>query len=158
MGMGAEDLVVIDGSNHRLGRLASKVAKMLLEGKRVVVLNADKIVVTGSKSAILARYQYLLDRTWLSSIERVQVWNPRRPDRIFWYTVRRMLPRKKPKGREALSRLRVYNGVPEEFANVKAITVEDALHRSEINRSGKLIKWMTLGELSKLIGGKVAAE
>ncbi len=156
--MSAEDLVVIDGSNHRLGRLASRVAKMLLEGKRVVVLNADKIVITGSKSAILARYQYLLDRTWLSSIERVQVWNPRRPDRIFWYTVRRMLPRKKPKGREALSRLRVYNGVPEEFSNLKAVTVEDALHRSEISRSGKLIKWMTLGELSKLIGGKVRAE
>ncbi|MEM0375191.1 MAG: 50S ribosomal protein L13 [Nitrososphaerota archaeon] len=158
MVVSAEDLVVIDGSNHRLGRLASRVAKMLLEGKRVVVLNADKIVITGSKSAILARYQYLLDRTWLSSIERVQVWNPRRPDRIFWYTVRRMLPRKKPKGREALSRLRVYNGVPEEFSNLKAVTVEDALHRSEISRSGKLIKWMTLGELSKLIGGKVRAE
>ena len=158
MVVSAEDLVVIDGSNHRLGRLASRVAKMLLEGKRVVVLNADKIVITGSKSAILARYQYLLDRTWLSSIERVQVWNPRRPDRIFWYTVRRMLPRKKPKGREALSRLRVYNGVPEEFSNFKAVTVEDALHRSEISRSGKLIKWMTLGELSELIGGKVRAE
>ncbi|MEM2042074.1 MAG: 50S ribosomal protein L13 [Nitrososphaerota archaeon] len=158
MVVSAEDLVVIDGSNHRLGRLASRVAKMLLEGKRVVVLNADKIVITGSKSAILARYQYLLDRTWLSSIERVQVWNPRRPDRIFWYTVRRMLARKKPKGREALSRLRVYNGVPEEFSNLKAVTVEDALHRSEISRSGKLIKWMTLGELSKLIGGKVRAE
>lgn len=158
MHVSSEDLVVIDGTNHRLGRLASKVAKMLLDGKRVVVLNADKIVITGSKSAILARYQYLLDRTWLSSIERVQVWNPRRPDRIFWYTVRRMLPRKKPKGREALSRLRVYNGVPEEFANVRAITVEEALHRSEVSRSGKLIKWMTLGELSKLIGGKVAAE
>jgi large subunit ribosomal protein L13 len=139
MGVGEEGLVVIDGTNHRLGRLASRVAKMLLEGKRVVVLNADKIVITGSKSAILARYRYLLDR-------------------IFWYTVRRMLPRKKPKGREALSRLRVYNGVPEEFAEVKPMTVEDALHRSEMSRSGKLIKWMTLGELSKLIGGKVPAE
>lgn len=158
MGVGEEELVVIDGTNHRLGRLASRVAKMLLEGKRVVVLNAEKIVITGSKSAILARYQYLLDRKWLSSIERAQIWNPRRPDRIFWYTVRRMLPRKKPKGREALSRLRVYNGVPEEFAEVKPITVEDALHRSEMSRSGKLIKWMTLGELSRLIGGKVPAE
>ncbi len=156
--MSEEELVVIDGANHRLGRLASKVAKMLLEGKRVVVLNADKIVITGNKNAILARYQYLLDRKWLSSIERVQIWNPRRPDKIFWYTVRRMLPRKKPKGREALSRLRVYCGVPEDFANVKTVTVEDALHKSEISRSGKLIKWMTLGELSKLIGGKVPAE
>ncbi len=156
--MSEEELVVIDGANHRLGRLASKVAKMLLEGKRVVVLNADKIVITGNKNAILARYQYLLDRKWLSSIERVQIWNPRRPDKIFWYTVRRMLPRKKPKGRKALSRLRVYCGVPEDFANVKTVTVEDALHKSEISRSGKLIKWMTLGELSKLIGGKVPAE
>ncbi len=156
--MSKEELVVIDGTDHRLGRLASKVAKMLLEGKRVVVLNADKIVITGSKNAVFARYQYLLDRKWFSSLERVQVRNPRRPDRIFWYTVRRMLPRKEPRGREALSRLRVYNGVPEEFAGVKPITVEEALHRSEISRSGKLIKWMTLLELSRLIGGKDSAE
>ncbi|MEN3048172.1 MAG: 50S ribosomal protein L13 [Candidatus Caldarchaeales archaeon] len=151
-----EELVVIDGSGHRFGRLASKVAKLLLEGKRVVVLNAEKIVVTGAKSAVMERYLALLDRKWHSSIERVQIWNPRRPDRIFWYAVKRMLPKKKASGEEAISRLRVYIGVPEEFAARKAMRVPDAEHSSGISRSGRLIKSVTLGELSELIGGRAA--
>lgn len=150
-----EELVVIDGSGHRFGRLASRVAKMLLEGKRVVVLNAEKIVITGTRSAVLERYLALLDRKWHSSIERVQVWNPRKPDRVFWYAVKRMLPKKKARGEKAISRLRVYVGVPEEFAARQAVRVPDAEHRSGISRSGKLIKSVTLGELSELIGGRV---
>ncbi|MCS7117476.1 MAG: 50S ribosomal protein L13 [Thaumarchaeota archaeon] len=153
-----EELIVIDGSGHRFGRLASKVAKMLLEGKRVVVLNADKIVITGTKSAVLERYLMLLDRKWYSSIERVQVWNPRRSDRIFWQAVKRMLPKKKDRGEAAISRLRVYVGVPEEFAKHSAVRVPDAEHRSNISRSGKLVKAITLEELSTLIGGRAAVQ
>ncbi|MCS7094938.1 MAG: 50S ribosomal protein L13 [Thaumarchaeota archaeon] len=155
---GLEELVVIDGSGHRFGRLASRVAKMLLEGKRVVVLNADRIVITGTKSAALERYQKLLDRKWYSSIEKVQISNPRRPDRVFWQAVKRMLPKKKALGEEALSRLRVYVGIPSEFAKCRTLRIPDAEHRSNISRSGKLVKSITLGELLVLIGGRVTAQ
>ena len=42
------DAVVIDGRGHLLGRLASIVAKQLLEGKKVVVVRCESIVVSGS--------------------------------------------------------------------------------------------------------------
>lgn len=149
----AEDVVVVDGSGHRLGRLASKVAKMLLSGRRVIVVNAEKVLVTGTKEAILERYLKLIGRTWYSSIEEPQVWYPRRPERILWYTIARMLPRKKYKGREALSRLRVYAGVPEGLEKTSFTRFEDALHKSGISRSGRVIRTLTLAELSELLRG-----
>lgn len=153
MSQTAESVVVIDGSGHRLGRLASKIAKMLLSGKKVVVVNADKVLITGTKKTILERYLRLIGRTWYSSIEEPKVWYPRRPDRIFWYTVARMLPRRKSTGREALRRLKVYAGVPPELENQNFTKIEDALHNSAISRSGRVIRTLTLGELSKLLKG-----
>ena len=42
------DTIVIDGKGHLLGRLASVVAKQLLNGKNIVVVRAEQIVVSGS--------------------------------------------------------------------------------------------------------------
>lgn len=148
------DLLVIDGSGHRLGRIASRVAKMLMEGKRVVIVNARDVVITGNKSAILDRYNKLIGRTWYSSLSKIQVWFPRRSDRILWYTIARMLPRKKAKGREALKRLKIYSGTPEKYMNVNKIKIEDALHKSEVSRSGKIIRSYRLIEIARLIGSK----
>lgn len=146
--------IVIDATNHRLGRLASRVAKLLLKGERVVIVNAEKAVITGSERAVLERYLMLIQRTAFASLSKIKVWYPRRPDRILWYTIARMLPRKKPKGREALKRLRVYVGTPSEFSGVPLTVFEDALHKSEVNRSGKLVRTVTLERLSALIGGR----
>lgn len=43
-----EGTVVVDGKGHLLGRLASVVAKQLLNGKKVVVVRCEQIVVSGS--------------------------------------------------------------------------------------------------------------
>ncbi|MEM1518129.1 MAG: 50S ribosomal protein L13 [Nitrososphaerota archaeon] len=149
-----DELLIIDGSGHRLGRLASRVAKMLLEGKKVVIVNARDVVITGSKSAILERYNKLIGRTWYSSLSKIQVWFPRRSDRILWYTIARMLPRKKAKGREALKRLKIYSGTPEKYMNANKMKIDDALHKSEVSRSGKIIRAYRLIEIAKLIGSK----
>lgn len=150
---GQDDEVLIDGAGHRLGRLASRVAKMLLEGKRVTVLNAEKILLTGTKEAVMERYLMLSQRKWLSSLSVVKVWYPKRADRIFWYTVARMLPRKRPRGREALSRLRVHIGVPAKYTGLEGIKVDDALHRGEVSRSGRIVRVVSLGEVSSLLRG-----
>lgn len=42
------DTVVIDGKGHLLGRLASIVARQLLEGKKIVVVRCEAIVISGS--------------------------------------------------------------------------------------------------------------
>ena len=41
--------MIINGEGHILGRLASITSKKLLEGEEVIILNADKIMLTGNK-------------------------------------------------------------------------------------------------------------
>ena len=148
--------VVIDATMHKLGRAASRIAKMLLNGVNVTVVNAEKAIITGKKQAILERYKFLISRRALVSPKRGTVWYPRRPERIFWYTIYRMLPRHNKRWKEALRRLRVYVGVPKELENVEKIELSEAVLKEPRNRSGKLIRYMTLAELSKeLTGGRL---
>ena len=148
--------VVIDATMHKLGRVASRIAKMLLNGVNVTVVNAEKAIITGKKQAILERYKFLISRRALVSPKRGTVWYPRRPERIFWYTIYRMLPRHNKRWKEALRRLRVYVGVPKELENVEKIELPEAVLKEPRNRSGKLIRYMTLAELSKeLTGGRL---
>ncbi|MEM1976746.1 MAG: 50S ribosomal protein L13 [Nitrososphaerota archaeon] len=149
--------VVVDLTMHKVGRAASRIAKMLLSGVSVTAVNAEKAIITGKREAILERYKFLTSRRALVSLRRRTVWYPKRPERIFWYTVYRMLPRHNRRWKEALRRLKVYAGVPRELENVEKILIEDAVLREPISRSGRIIRYMTLGELSKeLTGGRMS--
>lgn len=145
--------VVVDASGQRLGRMASRIAKLLLNGVEVVVVNAEKAVVTGNKRAILEKYLRLMRRRQLTSHKVVKVWYPRRPERLVWYSIIRMLPRKKPRGREAERRLKVYVGTPPEFENVEKLRFPDAEIGEARSRSGRLIRYMTIAEISREISG-----
>ena len=148
--------LVIDATMHRLGRAASRIAKMLLEGRNVAVVNVEKAIITGKKHAILERYKFLISRRAFVSPKRGTVWYPRRPENLFRYTVYRMLPRHNKRWREALKRLRVYVGVPKELEGVEKTVIEDAVLKEPRSRSGRIIRYMTLGELSKeLTGGRL---
>jgi len=46
---------VVDASNLILGRMASYVAKQALEGKKMVVLNAERAIISGTKARVVAR-------------------------------------------------------------------------------------------------------
>lgn len=57
------DTVVIDGKGHLLGRLASITAKQLLSGKKIVVVRAEQIVVSGScKNTLVCMHSELQDQ------------------------------------------------------------------------------------------------
>jgi len=145
--------VVVDAAGQRLGRMASKIAKMLLNGVEVTVVNAEKAVITGTKKAVLQRYLKLLQRRQLTSHKVVKVWYPRKPDRLVWYTIIRMLPRKTSRGRAAARRLKVYVGVPQQFENVEKLSFPEAALGDARSRSGRLIRYVTVRELSSLISG-----
>lgn len=145
--------IVVDAAGQRLGRIASKIAKLLLSGVEVIVVNADKAIITGNKKAVLERYLRLMSRRQLSSHKVVKVWYPRRSDRIVWYTIARMLPRDKPRGREAIRRLKVYIGLPKTLENVEKIRFKDAEIGEGITKSGRILRYMTIGEVSGIISG-----
>ncbi|WP_456483903.1 50S ribosomal protein L13 [Methanopyrus kandleri] len=103
-----EEWTVIDAENAVLGRLASVVAKRILKGERIAVINTEKAIITGKKNTI--------KEEWLQKIQRGDPkkgpFYPRRPDLIFRRVVRGMLPWKTKRGREAFKRLRAYIGTP----------------------------------------------
>ncbi|ADV65646.1 50S ribosomal protein L13 [Desulfurococcus mucosus] len=117
--MSEEKILYVDASNQVLGRVASIVAKKLLEGYRVIVVNAEKAVVSGEKNRVIAGYKLLLNVKTHYNPEKTGIRRPRTPVNIFKRTVRGMLPVDQPKGREAYRRLRVYVGVPSSMKNVQ---------------------------------------
>jgi len=146
-----EKTYVVNAEGYRLGRLASKVAKLLLEGHRVKVFNAEKALITGSRSSILEHYLMLRRRRQFSSHKKITVWYPTRAEAILRYAVLRMLPRKKSEGVEASRRLEVIRG--EASLSGEPVEFPDAKHLSQVSRSGKVIRVMTLEELSKQLRG-----
>jgi len=150
--MSAKDAIYIDASGHILGRLASIVAKKLLEGYRVYVVNVEKAVLSGEKNRVVEGYKLLFEVKTHTNPERSGIRRPRSPVNIFKRTVRGMLPMDKPRGRLAYKRLRVYVGMPPELANVKFIKYPEAMYT---RLSGKYI---TVEELSRELGWRGASK
>jgi large subunit ribosomal protein L13 len=139
--------MIIDGEGLILGRLASNVSKKLLNGEEIIVLNAEKIVISGTKEWAYARYKQRLDRASISNPRKMGPKYPRRPDDIFRRTVRGMLPYRKTTGREAFKGLKVFVGIPQEFKGVEISKLPEAEPKN-------IIKSIELGEVSKLLGAK----
>lgn len=107
------------------------VAKWALEGRRVVIVNAEKAVVTGDFNMVLNWYKTRISE-WLTHYnppEKAGPKIPRKPDRILRRVIRGgMLPRKEFRGgRQAYRRVRVFMGVPPQYMNVDKVVIKGAL-------------------------------
>lgn len=140
--------LVVDASGQVLGRLASNVAKSLLEGRFVVVVNAEKAVISGSKRNIMEEQLKRLEIT--SKVNPVYTpHHPKRPDGMLRRVVRGMLPRRKPKGLAAFRRLRIYIDTPAAYRSVEKKVFEDAKARRPLS------SYTTLGEVALKLGWSV---
>lgn len=140
-----QQALVIDGTNQIAGRLCSHVAKLLIKGIRVSIVNSENIMISGKRESIIDGYREFLE---IGSINNPKFgpFHPRRPDTIITRMVRGMLPKKKPSGKIALKRLRVYLGVPNELRSKMNTQFEDA----KIRKPSPY--YTTLGELGKIVG------
>lgn len=135
-------MMIIDGENCILGRMATQAAKAALNGETVNIVNADKLIVTGKPESIMAEYKVRINRKDRANPTK----SPRmfkRPDFLVKRTIRGMLPKKSTRGVEALKRIRAYIGVPEEFAG-KGVKVGEA---KELR-----CKSLTVGEICRGLG------
>jgi large subunit ribosomal protein L13 len=137
-------VTIYDAAGHVMGRLCTTVSKKILQGEEVIIVNAEKAVVSGERSAVFAGYRQKKDRGKVIH----GPFYPRRADLILKRTVRGMLPWDTPHGREAYKRLKVYVGVPKEYEAAEKLKVEAAL-RFEDDR------FVTLSEVSEFLGSKV---
>ncbi len=138
-------MVVIDAENARIGRLSTHVAKALLKGEEVHVVNAEKAVISGNPKDVLAKYQERRSYQYKGDPDKSPKW-PKAPHLFVRRLIRGMLPRKKARGRAAYKKLRVYAGKPE--------GVKGEPKKVEGADIGELSKYMRISELCKLLGHK----
>ncbi len=137
------DPVIINAAGAVLGRLATDVAKRLLNGEEVVIVNAERAVITGRREDILERYKHKRNLGGA----RMGPLYPRMPHMMVRRTVRGMLPFKTPHGREAYRHLKVHISVPAELKGKELKVVKEAM-KPPTHGS------MTVGDISKLLGAK----
>jgi len=142
----SKEPLLLDAKNQVLGRLASFVAKHAINGETVIVVNAEKAVISGRRSSIVEEAKLRLETRTLGTQIHAPV-HQRRPDLYFRRVVRGMLPWKKAKGKAAFHRVKVYVGTPEEYASKSALKVPGA-------DASKLVSpYVTLEDLATEIGG-----
>jgi large subunit ribosomal protein L13 len=110
---------IIDGRNAILGRLASYVAKEVLKGEEIVILNCERVIITGNKRDIKGKFEQKRRRVGSSQKGPKHA---RTSEKIVKRTIRGMLPdHRKGRGREAYKRIKCYVGIPKEFEDKKKI-------------------------------------
>jgi large subunit ribosomal protein L13 len=132
-----KDWVVIDGTGLVVGRLASLIA-LRLRGKHkpiftphvdcgdnVIVINADKVVLTGRKLQQKTYYWHTGYPGGIKERRANQILDGRFPERVVMKAVERMLPRG-PLGRKQLGNLKVYAGAEHPHAAQQPAAVDIA--------------------------------
>ncbi|KAF4370265.1 hypothetical protein G4B88_012949 [Cannabis sativa] len=140
--------VVVDARHHMLGRLASIVAKELLNGQKVVVVRCEELCISGGLVRQKMKYLRFLRKRMNTKPSHGPI-HFRAPAKIFWRTVRGMIPHKTKRGAAALERLKAYEGVPAPYDRTKRMVIPDAL---KVLRLQKGHKYCLLGRLSSEVG------
>lgn len=140
--------LVIDATNAILGRLSAKIAKLLLSGRKVVIVNAEKAVISGAPEIVIKKYKEIWEIHSRTNPRRGP-FHYSRPDLFVKRTIRGMLPWKKTRGREAYKRLRVFIGTPPKYSKVNLIRFEELSAEKRLKH-----KWIYIGELLKHLGWK----
>jgi large subunit ribosomal protein L13Ae len=146
----SEKAILIDGRGHLLGRLATIVAKTLLQGNKVIVVRCEQINISGNFYKNKLKYLSFLRKRCNVNPARGP-FHFRAPSRIFWKTVRGMLPHKTERGKQALRRLKTYEGIPPPYDRRKRVVVPGAL-RVICLKPGR--KFCHVGRLSHEVGWK----
>jgi large subunit ribosomal protein L13Ae len=143
-----EKEIIIDGRGHLVGRLASICAKQMLRGQKVVVVRCEEMNISGSLFRNNLKYHEFLAKSNNS--------NPRRnfkhfhsPSRMFWRSLRGMLPHKEARGADALQHLKVFEGIPYPYDQRKRMVVPSALR---VCRLKPMRDFCGLGELATKVG------
>lgn len=134
---------IIDGTNLVYGRLSAIVAKELLSGEEIIIVNARNVAVTGSREFVFRKFRERLD---IGSVRKGPYY-PRTSNQILRRSIGDMLPKKKTTGKDALARCKVYSSIPRELQGKQFSTIEEV-------RNYKVSGFVTLGEVAERLGGK----
>ncbi len=134
-------MVAIDGNNHVLGRLASHIAKRLLNGEEIYLANCESILIIGNPVSTLLRYRTRRSLQHKGTPEYSPKW-PKVPSLLVKRVIRGMVPWERTRGKEAMHKLTVVMGNPK---NMELSKVPNAKFDTDA-------KFMTIGKLCKELG------
>ncbi|TGZ46165.1 Uncharacterized protein DBV15_10751 [Temnothorax longispinosus] len=159
----SEKPILIDGRGHLLGRLAAIVAKTILQGNKVIVVRSEQLNISGNFFRNKLKFMSFLRKRCNVNPARGP-FHFRAPSKIFWKTVRAsakedtkkysftgMIPHKTQRGKDALRRLKVYEGCPPPYDRRKRVVVPGAM-RVMCLKPGR--KYCHVGRLSHEVGWK----
>tara|TARA_Y100000310_G_C20469968_1_gene709491 strand:- start:120 stop:533 length:414 start_codon:yes stop_codon:yes gene_type:complete len=134
--------LIVDGSGATFGRMASFVAKELLKGGSVDVLNSEKVLISGDKNVFAKRVREKREMGSGGSLKGPKY--IRQEDRLLKRMIRGMLPRDRARGRDAFKRLKCHIGngdfKEDELKNVKTFNHKKLMKSSTIKEIMELIK------------------
>ena len=138
--------MIIDAKDLIVGRLGSVAAKRAMVGEDVVIINAEKAVISGGRQFTLKRFHHMrFERT----TPRKGPFISRLPHLMLRRLIRGMVPYDRAKGRLAYARIRCYAGVPKNLEG-KADTIPGADYHKMPNR-----KFVTMEEICKHLGANL---
>jgi len=135
-------VAIIDAEGSILGRMCTKVAKRLLNGETIAIVNAEKALISGKRTTIKQNYT---QKRQVGTYRKGPFF-PRMPDRLVKRTVRGMIPYQTPHGRTAFKRLKCYIGIPKEFEGKTFEKIDGAVKQP--------VEFMTVGDLSVELGAR----
>jgi len=138
--------MIVDAKGLVAGRLSTKLAKLLIQGESITLLNAEEAIIVGNKVNIMEKFKLRVD----AAVKSNPHFGPkyaRIPDRMLRRMIKGMLPIKQTTKEKIIKRLKVYNAVPKEFAKEKAVFF------GEFACNGRH-SFMTLKEIADLLGGR----
>ena len=127
---------VVDANGLVLGRMASEIAK-LLRGKHkptytpnmdcgddIIVINAEKVKLTGKKDANKIYYRHTGYPGGLKSQKASDILEGKNPEKVVKLAIKRMIPNN-PLGRKQLKNLKVYKGTefPESEKKIETLNL-----------------------------------
>lgn len=137
--------MIVDAKGLVAGRLASKVAKRIIRGETITIVNAEEAVIVGKKETAMVKFQRRVD----AAVKGNPHYGPkysRIPDRILRRMIRNMLPTKKSAKERIIARLDVYNTVPKELA-------KETMEQNEDIKCNERHAFVTLKEIAQSLGG-----
>lgn len=132
--------MILDGEDQVLGRFSSKVAELLLEDEEVKIVNSSKLIITGNPRKIIDKY---IERRSRGDPHHGPYY-PKEVERILRRTIRGMLPYKKKRGKEAMKRLKIYEGNP----------LEEKGKKIAKDKNNLTCRSISLEEISKRLKGR----
>jgi large subunit ribosomal protein L13 len=141
-----------DATDKILGRFCSQIAKKALLGERIVIINAKDAIISGNQSNIHEKYLTHLNIRTATNPRRGPFWS-RRPDGFMRQVVKKMLPRKKMRGKEAVKLIHIYvSDIPERFKKRYQKLIPNEILNADKTRLSYYNKYITLDNLCTRIG------